>query len=316
MLKFKSYNFCSNCGKQNHKVSNCNDPTTSYGVLCYKDDKIVLVRRKYTLSYIGIIMGKYDINDLKTLTHIFARLTRNELINIISIMDFDNLRNMVGLENNSVSHRHEYENSKVKFSYIKNMKIIENIVYIIDDIFGENFKQYLKSDRPNSPEENKFNVSKETLYNIKKTISNKKIYDEPEWEIPKGKRFRKESNINVAVREFIEETDMNNFEVFKNVIPLEEDIVGINNVRYKYVYYIGSLNDYPEETNSSKKIKTDENIILDINESNDEQRLEISKVGLININDIENYLREYQVEKKKVIYKSYQIFNNYKTYFD
>lgn len=311
MFKFKNNLFCNNCGKNNHKINNCNEPIISYGVICYYQDKIVLVRRKYTISFINLLMGKYNVNDIKGLSILFSRLTRSELLYIITLMDFDKLRNKIGLKFITQAHRNEYENSKVKFTYIKDMNIIENVINIIDEIFDENFKNNIDNN------EFKFNLPKETINNIKKNITHKKIYEEPEWEIPKGKRFRRENNINVAIREFIEETDLHNINVFKNVIPLEEETISLSNIKYKYVYYLASINniDNTNIDNTNNNDNTD-NILININEDNEEQSREIGKVAFININDIENYLRSYQIEKKKVIYKSYQIYNNFSNFFN
>jgi hypothetical protein len=310
MFKIKNNLFCINCGKTNHKYNNCNDPITSYGLICYYGDKIVLVRRKYTFAYIDFIMGKYDVNNIKYLTLLFSRMTRKEIDNILKKLDFDLLRDSIGLNNYTRYHKQEYENSKLKFAYIKNLHIIEDICYIIDQIFGTEFINILISNNEYKLKNNEFKVSKELINKIKKLINTKKIYDEPEWELPKGKRNDKESNINTAIREFVEESNLTNIIVYKNIIPLEEELTAISNNRYKYVYYLSRLKNI-----STENINIDKNIILPVNNENTVQSREISMVGLISIDSIENYLRHYQVEKKKVIYKSYQIFNGSTQFF-
>jgi ADP-ribose pyrophosphatase YjhB (NUDIX family) len=310
MFKLKNNLFCTNCGKNNHKYNNCNDPITSYGLICYYKDKIVLVRRKYSFSYIDFIMGKYDVNNLKYLCLLFSRMTKIEITNILTYLDFDKLRNEIGLNNYTHYHKQEYENSKLKFTYIKNLHIIEDIIYSIDKIFNTTFINILTNNKLYNLKNNDFSINKELLNKIKKGINTTKIYDEPEWEIPKGKRNDKESNIDTAIREFVEESELTNIIVYKNIIPLEEEITAINNNKYKHVYYLSRLK------NISAENIVNNNIILSINKDNNEQCKEISLVGLININSIEEYLRPYQVEKKKVIYKSYQIFNNYELFFN
>jgi ADP-ribose pyrophosphatase YjhB (NUDIX family) len=68
-----------------------------------------------------------------------------------------------------------------------------------------------------------------------------KSYETPEWELPKGRRSHKESNMKCAVREFEEETDLSSDEyiLLKNVQPISEEYIGCNGVRYKHVYYYG-----------------------------------------------------------------------------
>jgi ADP-ribose pyrophosphatase YjhB (NUDIX family) len=310
MFKIKNNLFCINCGKTNHKYNNCNDPITSYGLICYYENKIVLVRRKYTFAYMDFIMGKYDVNNIKYLVLLFSRMTKTEITNILNDLDFDLLRNSIGLNNYTRYHKQEYENSKLKFTYIKKLHIIEDIVYIIDQIFDTEFIKVLMNNTTYKLKNNEFKVCKELIIKIKKLINTKKIYDEPEWEIPKGKRNDKESNINTAIREFVEESNLTNIIVYKNIIPLEEEFTAINNNRYKHVYYLSCLKNI-----STENTKIDKNIILPVNTENSIQCREISMVGLISIDSVEDYLRPYQVEKKKVIYKSYQIFNGCSQFF-
>jgi hypothetical protein len=311
MFKIKNNLFCINCGKTNHKYNNCNDPITSYGLICYYENKIVLIRRKYTFAYIDFIMGKYDINNIKYLTLLFSRMTKTEISNILSVLDFDKIRDSIGLNNYTRYHKQEYESSKVKFAYIKNLNIIEDIVYIIDQIFSTEFINILKSNKNYKLKNLDFKIGKELISKIKKLINTKIIYDEPEWEIPKGKRNDQESNITTSIREFIEESNFTNIIIYKNIIPLEEDFIAINNNHYKHVYYLSRL----KNISTDNTISDNDNIIFPIDNENSDQCREIGMVGLIKINSIENYLRPYQIEKKKVIYKSYQIFNGCKQFF-
>ena len=57
------------------------------------------------------------------------------------------------------------------------------------------------------------------------------------------KRNNGENNRDCAIREFQEETNLSpsSYRLFNNIIPLIEEYTGINNVRYKHVYYVGEL---------------------------------------------------------------------------
>ena len=62
--------------------------------------------------------------------------------------------------------------------------------------------------------------------------------------ISKGKKeFKKESNIQCALREFLEETDLKreNIGIYFNINPFNEIFNGSNNLRYKHIYYIAKL---------------------------------------------------------------------------
>ena len=66
----------------------------------------------------------------------------------------------------------------------------------------------------------------------------------PEWGFPKGRKIYNESDKECAIREFCEETCIE-----KNILKmsyyksLEETFTSSNNVVYKHIYYIASLND-------------------------------------------------------------------------
>ena len=82
--------------------------------------------------------------------------------------------------------------------------------------------------------------NKYNLINLKKYVNNSSInYLNNEWEIPKGRRNLNEIDIECAKREFQEETNIpkKSYTLIKNIIPLIEEYKGINNVRYKHVYY-------------------------------------------------------------------------------
>ena len=55
-----------------------------------------------------------------------------------------------------------------------------------------------------------------------------------EWEIPKGRRNLNETNRECAVREFQEETNIlpDDYELYDNILPLEEEYKGSNNIIY------------------------------------------------------------------------------------
>lgn len=65
-------------------------------------------------------------------------------------------------------------------------------------------------------------------------------YGEPEWGVPKGRRNSNESNLQCGLREFEEETGVSRSDVthLAGVQPLEEVVVGSNNVQYKHVYFL------------------------------------------------------------------------------
>ena len=57
----------------------------------------------------------------------------------------------------------------------------------------------------------------------------------PEWGIPKGRKHNKESDINCAIREFVEESGIKhkNLNIYRNVKPLEEKSLELSEEQLK-----------------------------------------------------------------------------------
>ena len=54
-----------------------------------------MIRRKKTLGYIEFMRGRYELNDLLHLTHLFEQMTTEEVNDILNI-DFDILNYVKG----------------------------------------------------------------------------------------------------------------------------------------------------------------------------------------------------------------------------
>ena len=265
-------NYCNNCGNYGHLYKHCRHPILSYGIILYhkcKDTseiKIVMVERKDTISYIEFLRGKYSsIYNIKYIELLFSRMSSYE-IKKINENDFDTLWNDLWIHTDTINYRikKEYNKSKSNFTSIKvgykvNGKTI-NLKY-----FDNSIKH--------------------------KYISN-------EWEIPKGRRNNFETNKDCAIREFKEETniDKSSFSIINNIIPIIEEYVGINQVRYKHIYYIG---------------EADEEIQLKINMDNKEQYTEIKDIQWLNEENSQSKIRDYDTKKKKIINNFFNFIKEY-----
>jgi 8-oxo-dGTP pyrophosphatase MutT (NUDIX family) len=76
------------------------------------------------------------------------------------------------------------------------------------------------------------------------SLIGKEGYSESEWGFPKGRRQHREPDLNCAIREFTEETDIprDSYTVCKNLI-LEETFKGTNNIDYRHLYFICVMKD-------------------------------------------------------------------------
>jgi ADP-ribose pyrophosphatase YjhB (NUDIX family) len=230
--------YCLNCEKTGHIIKKCDKPTTSYGVICininnkfninnqnidtlfynkfidiydynynnlsnitllnnyYDDIKILMIRRKYSLTYIEFIRGKYNIDDINELKKLFKLMSYSENIDI-KTKSFDRLWKNLWIDSNNKLFKKEFLNSQAKFNIIKNA----NFYNLLD-------------------------------------IQNLSIYKEPEWGFPKGRKEANEQYIDCAIREFKEETDIDNIHILNRVNYIDENYIGSNNVNYRNIYYL------------------------------------------------------------------------------
>ena len=258
--------YCNNCGKKGHISRNCSEPITSYGVLLLTDietiPKIVMIQRKDSLCYIEIIRGKYDIYDTKKLKLLLDRISNSELENIKNL-EFDTLWKKLWLikDINETKYMKEYNNSKSLYQMLK---------YDIE------INDYLKN-----------------------KISE---FEMSEWEFPKGKKNKNEKNYQCAMRELEEETNIKStdYELIENVLPIIENFIGENDIRYRNIYYIGVC-------------KNTENIR--INKDNIHQKNEIQDVKILTKEMANNLLRKYNNTKYETLDYIFDFLEKYKNDF-
>ena len=269
--------FCGNCGKLGHTYRKCRLPITSCGVILFKINKkfkpiidlnnkcinlsekyfFLLIKRKDTLGYVEFLRGKYDENNKEYLIKIFNTMTKTEIIRIKNL-EFKLLWNELWCFKNNNLYQQEYDNSLIKFNNLKNKKYFN-----LDNIIEMAATPYI----------------------------------DKEWGFPKGRRNIKETDYNCAVREFEEETGFQKkeYNILKNIKPVEEIFYGSNNIKYKHIYYIG------QELENKK---------LEIDPNNKYQATEIGGISWFNFNDSLNQIRPYNIEKKKVLKKVFKLLLN------
>jgi 8-oxo-dGTP pyrophosphatase MutT (NUDIX family) len=226
---------CSNCGKIGHILKNCEEPVTSVGIVCFKLDKTIYKTFLQNLSGISY----YDLsNMILNNIHLFNQyndmiefmlVKRRHSLNYIEFIrgkydpyDTDKIENMFSLM--SIS---EVELIKTKeFNYLWNnlwMKNAHKKKYMVE------FNQ----------SKDKFNIIK--LNDMSRFTSE---YNDTEWEIPKGRKNSNEKNIDCAVREFREETNIkyDDYIVINCVDPIHDNFTGTNGKPYRHIFYTSLVN--------------------------------------------------------------------------
>uniref|UniRef100_A0A6C0CZX2 Nudix hydrolase domain-containing protein n=1 Tax=viral metagenome TaxID=1070528 RepID=A0A6C0CZX2_9ZZZZ len=138
----------------------------------------------------------------------------------------------------------------------------------------------------------KFNNLKnnEKLFNRLCKLTNLK---DTEWEFSKGRKNINEINLNCAIRELKEETNIsisyNN--ILKNIKPIIEEYISTNNIKYRICYYIAKYDSITC------------NKIIDNNE--------VKSIEWVDINNCFKYIREYNNSKLDVIKSIKSIIDSY-----
>ena len=166
-------------------------------------------------------------------------------------------------------YKNEYDTAKIKFN-----RLINNSIVV-------------------KKENNEKKITR-LEYLIKKS---KNVWKDTEWGLPKGRKHQKETSINCAVREFLEETGISktDISILVNIKPLEEIYTSFNNIKYRHIYYFARF--------------LNEKTTLTFNQNNKNQVNEISAIEWFNKEEASQCLRPYYNEKKEIIQKTFKILN-------
>lgn len=126
-------------------------------------------------------------------------------------------------------------------------------------------------------------------------VSSSTKWLEPEWEFPKGRLHVSEPNLNGAIREFTEETNipLSEITIIKNLYPFEEIYVSSNNKVYKNTYYLAKFTSKYECNLNRFQIE------------------EVSKMEWMDESECIHHIRPYNTEKKMLIRNINSVIHNY-----
>ena len=260
-MENKSDIYCNNCGLKGHIQRDCRNPVLSCGNLLFRKDKdepmVLMIQRKDSLCFIEFIRGKYDVFNIDYIQILVDKFTIDEKRSIIN-SSFDELWSTLWMiDIDTIQKNSDYHKGHDKFMRLST---------------GFHFKK------------------RDIFINLQYFIDNSKInYLMTEWEFPKGRRNKGESDLECAKREFHEETNYNedDYKLIMNLEPFTEEFVGENRVRYKYLYYVGCL------TNLEKEVFIDE--------SNKDQVTELKDIKWVTKSESLEMIRDYHHTRFKII---------------
>jgi 8-oxo-dGTP pyrophosphatase MutT (NUDIX family) len=296
---------CSNCSNHGHDYKHCNEPITSWGIILIKTTKkenenenengngngnkiksdidieessslylenindlnkvctyfdfvkFLLIRRRHSLGYSEFIRGRYIKDNIEGIIYLFQQMTPEEIYDI-KTKEFEELwYTFWGDDNKKINlNKKEYIESSEKFYSLKKKEGVELPL----NFYTENVKP---------------------------------LYELPEWGFPKGRKNRGESNMECAMREFHEETNIpyDLVKILTNVKPIIENMIGTNGVSYRHVYYLAEYLGNDEE--------------ISVNGNN-----EIGDIDFFSYDNAYKSIREYHIEKKNIIRNVFMYYTN------
>ena len=232
---------------------------------------------KIPITSIGIILLRKNINSVELLL-----ICRK---NSLGFVDF-------------MRGKYNIYNKKYILTLLNRMSIIErkqlkemSFTDLWNNLWGDVVAQQYKNEEKSSIE--KLELLKQGIcvndefYDLNTLLDEcNESYIEPEWGFPKGRRNFQEKDIACGIREFEEETGYNKKDIcfIDNIIPFEEIYTGTNLKSYKHKYFLAYIDNNK-------------------NPINEFQKTEISDIQWVNINNCENYIRNYSTEKINIINK-------------
>ena len=286
--------YCNNCGKYGHVNKSCPHPVTSIGILCFKSTNTLKINYKDFERYVSkkyINIDNYNFEHIDTLFKLdmvknnikFLLIRRKNSLNYIEFI------------------RGKYEkNDNEKLVSMFELMTREEIKKIKDNDFEYLWNELWKKTSNYKIYQKEFNKSKKKFNQLKdskkleKLLQIEPLYDSPEWGIPKGRRNNHESNMDCAIREFTEETniDKKNYKILNNLHCIQENYTGTNGIDYKHIYYL-SIAD------TKCKLKN----IIDNN-------YEIGDIGWFTWEECIKLIRPYYNTKLELINKIFLLISN------
>lgn len=258
--------YCNNCGGRGHVFKTCKDPITSCGILLLREINEPM-KLPNNPSNVSVLMVKRKDS--------------------MAYMEF--IRGKYSMESLDLAKR-----------LISNMTVLEQ-KHITTEEFDTLWTEMWGKGRDTRSIE--YEVSKRQYDALDRASLVKECtspYTDPEWGFPKGRRMKGETDIDCAVREFWEETNIPS-EAYE-VLPAKsytEVFTGTNGVNYKHVYFLALLKD-------SKLINTSQKLTP-------MQKREVSAVSWKTLKQAREITRPHYVERKKMLERIEREIQTYQT---
>ena len=276
---------CTNCGTRGHILRDCDDPITSFGVISYivinsPDEEVGDTNKELD----NILKDACVENPISTYPKIKLLLIQRK--DTIGYTDF-----IRGKYDSSTSP----DNLEMYFTEMtktEQQRLVENN---FDDIWKDLWVNHYSRSYNNEYERSRRLFES---YNIQELVSRYPTsYTFSEFGFPKGRRNIREKDMECAMREFHEETGYEPGALQFTGERIIENFIGTDNINYKHIYYISKMSNVYNKPFFDRE--------------NKHQMEEIKNVGYFDYNEIMALLRPYDIEKKVVVEKVFNLIRDY-----
>jgi 8-oxo-dGTP pyrophosphatase MutT (NUDIX family) len=281
---FTTQSQCTNCGQFGHILRNCLAPITSYGIIAIR--KVVSTGETFDQRFCSsrsLITGIENQNDIQ-----FLLIQRRDSLSFIEF-----IRGKYSLSNKEYLAKLFTAMTKDEHMRIRTL----SFEHLWKSVWGATSLTH-RSDYDHS--ETRFNELRgEDGKGIERYIAEHPTqWTEPEWGFPKGRRNPRESDIQCAIREFHEETNIerSKYQLISNIKPMHETFLGSNHVHYCHKYYIALCAH---------------DLHVALNHDNPHMTREIGDIRWLSLEEALQKIRPDSVEKREVLLKAGRILRNY-----
>ncbi len=277
-----SNSICSNCGKNGHNYRQCDEPVLSYGMIVMRFANPAWSLEGALCSGGQSVIGTEGAGDLQ----------------ILMVQRRDSLRFVEFVRGKYMLKEGDYIKQLLCNMTDAERELIRVSTFpqLWNHVWGTPNPRSYRNDFEQSQE--KFNEMKRTGLLERLLAETTSLYPTPEWGFPKGRRNLYESDIDCAIRECSEETDLKRgqLQIFDSVEPLCETFYGDNKVFYSHKYYFAVVAPGTE---------------VSINPLNPHMTREIGAIEWLKVDEALARIRPENVEKRELLLRAFSIFKNF-----
>lgn len=238
----KNY-YCLNCNKRGHIFKNCTEPIISNGIIGIHIKNLSREKIDGLDEYLSEKLQDVDFSDTEYFDSLYNSSCNPNICFMmvqrkksLGYLEFMRGRYTLTMVDKLIHLFQQMTPQELHDVQTKDFDYLWNNLWDTNNIRNKNHhSEYVISKQ-------KFNEMKLMYSQILQDIE--PLYTFNEWGFPKGRREMYETDLICGIREFEEETSMNEscYTLLEKCDAVTEDLIGTNNVKYIHNYYLALIN--------------------------------------------------------------------------